>query len=119
MRRRRRRKACRIIRQATFSKRCRPPPRPTQAKSPLFQLLEASMHNALPYRSCLLIPGPVSLTDAIRPSMLEDHSAGEPGMIAALRAARSYLTELANAEGWGTAIPFPGSATYANEAVIR
>jgi len=67
----------------------------------------------------LFIPGPVSLADAIRPVMLEDHSAGEPGMIAALRAARQYLTEMANAEGWGTAIPIPGSATYANEAVIR
>jgi 2-aminoethylphosphonate-pyruvate transaminase len=77
------------------------------------------MRNDLQHKSRLLIPGPVSLPDAIRPIMLEDHSAGEPGMIAALRAARSYLTELANAEGWGTAIPLPGSATYANEAVIR
>jgi 2-aminoethylphosphonate-pyruvate transaminase len=75
--------------------------------------------NVLQDRSRLLIPGPVSIPDAIRPSMLEDHSAGEPGMIAALRAARNYLTELANARSWGTAIPLPGSATYANEAVIR
>jgi 2-aminoethylphosphonate-pyruvate transaminase len=77
------------------------------------------MGNDLQHKSRLLIPGPVSLPDAVRPVMLEDHSAGEPEMIAALRAARSYLTELANAEGWGTAIPLPGSATYANEAVIR
>jgi 2-aminoethylphosphonate-pyruvate transaminase len=77
------------------------------------------MGNDLQHKSRLLIPGPVSLPDAIRPIMLEDHSAGEPGMIAALRAARSYLTELADAAGWGTAIPLPGSATYANEAVIR
>jgi 2-aminoethylphosphonate-pyruvate transaminase len=73
----------------------------------------------LQHKLRLLIPGPVSLTDAIRPIMLEDHSAGEPGMIAALCTARSYLTKLANAESWGTAIPLPGSATYANEAVIR
>jgi 2-aminoethylphosphonate-pyruvate transaminase len=77
------------------------------------------MGNNLTYKSRLLIPGPVSVPDAIRPSMLEDHSAGEPEMIAALRAARNYLTRLANAEDWGTAIPLPGSATYANEAVIR
>lgn len=69
--------------------------------------------------SRLLIPGPVSISDAIRKFMLEDHSAGEGGMIAALREARSYLTELGNARGWGTTIPLPGSATYANEAVIR
>ena len=73
----------------------------------------------LQHKLRLLIPGPVSLTDAIRPIMLEDHSAGEPGMIAALCTARSYLTKLANAESWGTAIPLPGSATYANEVVIR
>jgi 2-aminoethylphosphonate-pyruvate transaminase len=77
------------------------------------------MGNDVRHKSRLLIPGPVSLPDAIRPFMLEDHSAGEPGMIAALRAARGYLTKLANAEGSGTAIPLPGSATYANEAIIR
>jgi 2-aminoethylphosphonate-pyruvate transaminase len=77
------------------------------------------MGNNLQHQSRLLIPGPVSLSDVVRPAMLDDHSAGEPEMIAALRAARRYLTELANADGWGTAIPFPGSATYANEAVIR
>jgi 2-aminoethylphosphonate-pyruvate transaminase len=77
------------------------------------------MGNDLPHKSRLLIPGPVSLSEAIRPVMLEDHSAGEPAMIAALRTARSYLTKMANAESCGTAIPLPGSATYANEAVIR
>jgi 2-aminoethylphosphonate-pyruvate transaminase len=70
-------------------------------------------------KSRLFIPGPVSISETIRPFMLEDHSAGERGMIAALREARSYLTELGNARGWATAIPLPGSATYANEAVIR
>ncbi|MCK1732326.1 2-aminoethylphosphonate--pyruvate transaminase [Bradyrhizobium sp. 142] len=77
------------------------------------------MRNTLQHQNRLLIPGPVSLSDVIRPVMLDDHSAGEPEMIEALRAARRYLTELARAEGWGTTIPFPGSATYANEAVIR
>src|SRR5215207_1774071 len=98
---------------------CRPLLRlPSRPNLP-FQLPEACMGNDLQHKSRLLIPGPVSLSDAIRPVMLEDHSAGEPEMIAALRASRNYLTELANAEGWGTAIPLPGSATYANEAVIR
>jgi 2-aminoethylphosphonate-pyruvate transaminase len=67
----------------------------------------------------LLIPGPVSVCEAVHQAMLEDHSAGEPEMIVALREARSYLTQLGNATGWGTAIPLPGSATYANEAVIE
>jgi 2-aminoethylphosphonate-pyruvate transaminase len=84
-----------------------------------FIALEATMLNEIPQKSRLLIPGPVSISDTVRQFMLEDHSAGEPGMIAALRGARSYLTELCNAQGWGTAIPLPGSATYANEAVIR
>jgi 2-aminoethylphosphonate-pyruvate transaminase len=82
-------------------------------------VLEAAMLNEMQQKSRLLIPGPVSISDAVRRFMLEDHSAGEPGMIAALREARGYLTELGNARGWGTAIPLPGSATYANEAVIR
>jgi 2-aminoethylphosphonate-pyruvate transaminase len=77
------------------------------------------MLNEIHQESRLLIPGPVSISDRVRRFMLEDHSAGEPVMIAALRAARSYLTELGNAQGWGSAIPLPGSATYANEAVIR
>jgi hypothetical protein len=33
------------------------------------------MGNDLPHKSRLLIPGPVSLSEAIRPVMLEDHSA--------------------------------------------
>ena len=77
------------------------------------------MLNEIQQESRLLIPGPVSISDRVRRSMLEDHSAGEPAMIAALRAARGYLTELGNAQGWGSAIPLPGSATYANEAIIR
>ncbi|HTO60056.1 MAG TPA: 2-aminoethylphosphonate--pyruvate transaminase [Bradyrhizobium sp.] len=77
------------------------------------------MLNDISQSSRLLIPGPVSISDTVRQFMLEDHSAGEPGMIAALREARNYLVELGNARGWGTAIPLPGSATYANEAVIR
>jgi 2-aminoethylphosphonate-pyruvate transaminase len=70
-------------------------------------------------KAWLLIPGPVSVCDAVHRAMLEDHSAGEPDMIAALREARSCVTQLGNATGWGTAIPLPGSASYANEAVIE
>jgi 2-aminoethylphosphonate-pyruvate transaminase len=82
-------------------------------------MVEASMEHDAKHNPWLLIPGPVSISDAVHRAMLEDHSAGEPEMIAALRAARGYLAELANATGWGTSIPLPGSATYANEAVIR
>jgi len=69
--------------------------------------------------SVLLIPGPVSLPLSTRLTMLEDHAAREREMVEGLRYVRRYLVKLANAEGIGTAIPLPGSATYANEAMIR
>jgi 2-aminoethylphosphonate-pyruvate transaminase len=51
--------------------------------------------------------------------MLEDHSSGEDCMVENLLFARRYLLRLANGLERATAIPLPGSATYANEAAIR
>jgi 2-aminoethylphosphonate-pyruvate transaminase len=56
---------------------------------------------------------------SVKQAMLEDHAFGAESIMADLRFARRYLLQLANATNIGTAIPVPGSGTYACEAVIR
>lgn len=67
----------------------------------------------------LLTPGPVTLPRDTKEAMLEDRSSGEDCMVERLQFARDYLRQLAKGTKAATVIPLPGSATYANEAVIR
>jgi 2-aminoethylphosphonate-pyruvate transaminase len=70
-------------------------------------------------RHTLLTPGPVALPISTRRAMLDDYGSAEDHMVRSIAFTRQYLLQLANSEDCGTAIPLPGSATYANEAVIR
>ena len=66
----------------------------------------------------LLTPGPVSTSMATKMAMLKDRAAGGAEFQAEIRQARDYLVGLVGGAGAYTAVPLPGSATYANEAVI-
>ena len=66
----------------------------------------------------LLTPGPVSVSGTTKAVMLLDRASGDEDFSADLRFARAYLLEVVNATQAFTAIPVPGSATYANEAAI-
>ena len=66
----------------------------------------------------LLTPGPVSVSDTTRQAMLFDRASGEAEVVRDLVFSREYLVGLLSGEGSYTAVPLPGSATYANEAVI-
>ena len=72
-----------------------------------------------PPSSLLLTPGPVSLPMSTKRTMLEDHAFGGRSIVKDIAFARRYLVHLANAANLGTAIPLPGSGTYANEAAIQ
>jgi len=50
--------------------------------------------------------------------MLKDRASGGAAFQADLQFARDYMVSLVGGQGAYTAIPLPGSATYANEAVI-
>ena len=69
-------------------------------------------------RQLLLTPGPVSVTQATREAMLLERASGDADFVADLGFARDYLVSLVNGGDAYTAIPVPGSATYANEAAI-
>ena len=69
--------------------------------------------------SLLLTPGPVSLSMSTKSVMLEDHPMDGDRIKDDVAFCRQRLLHIANGKGVGTAIPLPGSATYANEAVIR
>ncbi len=69
--------------------------------------------------SLLLTPGPVTLPMETKVVMLEDRSSGEDCMVERLETARLYLRRLAKGSEQVAVIPLPGSATYANEAVLR
>lgn len=73
---------------------------------------------ALSRTKLLLTPGPVSVSLSTREAMLAEHSIGDAEFAADLRHARDYLLELANGAAGYVAVPVPGSATYANEALI-
>ncbi len=64
----------------------------------------------------LLTPGPVSVSHAAKAVMLVDRPSGDAEFQAELAYAREYLVRIANGGDDHTAIPLPGSATYANEA---
>jgi 2-aminoethylphosphonate-pyruvate transaminase len=51
--------------------------------------------------------------------MLEDHPMDGERIQQDVSFCRRYLLRVANGDGRGTVIPFPGSSTYANEAVIQ
>ncbi len=66
----------------------------------------------------LLTPGPVSISMSTKMVMLKDRASGGVAFQADLKFARDYMVSLVHGEGAYTAIPLPGSATYANEAVL-
>ena len=66
----------------------------------------------------LLTPGPVSTSRSTKEVMLRDRPSGDTEFHADLTLARSYMVGLIGGAGSYTAVPLPGSATYANEAVI-
>lgn len=66
----------------------------------------------------LLTPGPVSVSRSTKEVMLKDRASGGTEFVRDLTLARNYMVALVNGQGAYTAIPLPGSATYANEAVI-
>ena len=66
----------------------------------------------------LLTPGPVSVSMTTRQVMLKDRASGGEEFHHDLTTARDYMVRLVGGGGGYTAIPLPGSATYANEAVI-
>ncbi len=66
----------------------------------------------------LLTPGPVSISMSTKMVMLKDRASGGVEFHADLQLARDYMVELVGGQGGYTAVPLPGSATYANEAMI-
>jgi len=66
----------------------------------------------------LLTPGPVSTSATTKQVMLRDRASGGVEFQTDIGFARDYLVQLVHGANNYTAIPLPGSATYANEAVI-
>lgn len=71
-----------------------------------------------PANPLLLTPGPVSVSHSTKAVMMVDRPSGDTEFQADVVLARKYLVDLVNGQGAYTAIPVPGSATYANEAAI-
>ena len=71
-----------------------------------------------PSNPLLLTPGPVSVSLSTKQVMLRDRPSGDTEFQGDLAHARTYMVDIVNGAGLYTAIPLPGSATYANEAVI-
>ena len=71
-----------------------------------------------PEDTLLLTPGPVSVSYSTKAVMLVDRPSGDAAFQAELAFARDYLVRIANGGDGYTAIPLPGSATYANEAAM-
>jgi 2-aminoethylphosphonate-pyruvate transaminase len=71
-----------------------------------------------PANPLLLTPGPVSVSATTKAVMMVDRSSGDLDLQQDLTSARSYLVSLIHGQGQYTAIPVPGSATYANEAAM-
>lgn len=67
----------------------------------------------------LLTRGPVSVSRTTKEAMLVDRSSGDMEFQGDVALARDYLVGLVSGQGSYTAIPVPGSATYANEAAIE
>ena len=66
----------------------------------------------------LLTPGPVSISMSTKMVMLQDRASGGDAFHADVQFARDYMVSLVGGQGAYTAVPLPGSATYANEAII-
>jgi 2-aminoethylphosphonate-pyruvate transaminase len=66
----------------------------------------------------LLTPGPVSTSAGTKQVMLRDRASGSVEFHGNIAFARDYLVQLVRGANAYTAVPLPGSATYANEAVI-
>ena len=68
----------------------------------------------------LLTPGPVSVSMSTKQVVTApgDRASGGDEFHADIILARDYMVALVGGQGAYTAIPLPGSATYANEAVI-
>jgi 2-aminoethylphosphonate-pyruvate transaminase len=66
----------------------------------------------------LLTPGPVSVSRTTKQVMLYDRPSGDVEFQDDVTRARDYLVSLVGGQGSYSAVPLPGSATYANEAVI-
>ena len=71
-----------------------------------------------PAEPLLLTPGPVSTSRSVKSAMMRDRASGGDEFHADLAHARAYMVGVIHGEGAYTAIPIPGSATYANEGVI-
>ena len=71
-----------------------------------------------PANPLLLTPGPVSVSASTKEVMLQDRASGGEEFVRDLNLARDYMVSLVGGNGAYTAIPLPGSATYANEAVV-
>lgn len=71
-----------------------------------------------PAQPLLLTPGPVSVSASTKEVMLQDRASGGEEFVRDLNLARNYMVGLVGGQGAYTAVPLPGSATYANEAVI-
>lgn len=72
-----------------------------------------------PTHPLLLTPGPVSVSRTTKEVMLIDRPSGDTEFQGDVALAREYLVGLVSGHGRYTAIPVPGSATYANEAAIE
>ncbi len=66
----------------------------------------------------LLTPGPVSVSRSTKAVMMVDRPSGDTEFQGDVQLARDYLVGVIHGEGAYTAIPIPGSATYANEGAI-
>jgi 2-aminoethylphosphonate-pyruvate transaminase len=71
-----------------------------------------------PTNPLLLTPGPVSVSATTKAVMMVDRPSGDVEFLDDIAFARSYLVALIHGQDRYTAIPVPGSATYANEAAI-
>jgi 2-aminoethylphosphonate-pyruvate transaminase len=71
-----------------------------------------------PAEPLLLTPGPVSTSLSVKAAMMRDRASGGDEFHTDLAHARGYMVGVVHGEGAYTAIPLPGSATYANEGVI-
>jgi 2-aminoethylphosphonate-pyruvate transaminase len=71
-----------------------------------------------PADALLLTPGPVSTSASTKQVMLRDRASGGVEFHGDITFARDYMVGLVHGAGAYTAVPLPGSATYANEAVI-
>ncbi|MGI3902296.1 MAG: 2-aminoethylphosphonate--pyruvate transaminase [Janthinobacterium lividum] len=66
----------------------------------------------------LLTPGPVSVSRATREAMMRDRAGWSPELEEQIRFSRAYMTAIMGGGDAYAAIPVPGSATYANEAIM-